>query len=72
MTEVVRMWGLVVGFAMGWVAFTDQGHEVGNAASEWIMKNAKSVVKGGEYLARHWNGGGEDREQHRGSTPADK
>ena len=55
------MWGLLVGFAMGWVAFTEQGHEAGNAASEWLLKNAKNVIKGGELLARHSNGSGEDR-----------
>ena len=41
------MWGLLVGFAMGWVAFTEQGHEAGNAASEWLLKNI-SVIGGND------------------------
>ena len=36
---------LIVGFALGGLAFTEQGHKIGNEVYDRIMKAAKEVVK---------------------------
>ena len=36
---------LIVGFALGGLAFTEQGHKIGNEVYDRIMKAAKEVLK---------------------------
>ena len=36
---------LIVGFALGGLAFTEKGHQIGNEVFDKIMKTAKEVMK---------------------------
>lgn len=40
------MKGLLLGMALGYLAFTENGHQLGNKAADVIVKNAKKTAEG--------------------------
>ena len=39
------MGGLLVGMVIGYIAFTEQGHKIGNAAANMIIEKGKNVIE---------------------------
>lgn len=39
------MYEMLVGVAVGYIAFTDNGHKIGNSLADFMVKNGKPVVQ---------------------------
>lgn len=56
------MGGVLLGFALGAMAFTAQGREIGNKLGEATLSSAKKVISGGKKPAEQSTGtAGDDR-----------
>lgn len=56
------MGGVLLGFALGAMAFTAQGRELGNKLGEAVLENAKKVISGAAKSTEQSSGAaGDDR-----------